>query len=210
MGHSTGCQDVMHYLTSAHQENSQGAKRPQIDAGILQSPVSDREAIVMTLSPEDYNSSCGLARTMVDSGHGADVLPKNVTKKFFPAPISATRWLSLASPGPDHVGDDDYFSSDFDDERLRGTFGKIGASGAVLGIYYGGEDQYVPGFVDKEKLVGRWMRIIEEGEGVVGEGSGIIPGATHNVQEGGKPLEDLISRVGRLVKQVEKQSSNVH
>ena len=40
-----------------------------------------------------------------------------------PAPVSAKRRLSLASPGPSHSGEDDFFSSDLDDERLATTFG---------------------------------------------------------------------------------------
>jgi len=52
MGSSTGCQDVMEYLTGAN-----AAKRPRIDGGILQAPVSDREAIIMSMKPDDYRSS---------------------------------------------------------------------------------------------------------------------------------------------------------
>lgn len=213
MGHSTGCQDVMHYLTSppgvsagnvasTGEGNGETKTRPAVDAGILQASVSDREVIVLQLTPQEYTDSCTRAQEMVDSKQGADVLPLHMTRKFLPTPISASRWLSMASPGPAHAGEDDYFSSDLGDERLRATFAKIGGTGAVLGIYYGGEDEAVPESVDKRALVERWIRIVEDGGGVVGEGSGVVPGATHNVEGGGKPLEDLIGRVGRMIKQV--------
>jgi hypothetical protein len=38
MGHSTGSQDVIHYLTS-----SSASERPKVDGGIMQAPASDRE-----------------------------------------------------------------------------------------------------------------------------------------------------------------------
>jgi hypothetical protein len=38
MGHSTGSQDVIHYLTSPS-----SSTRPKVDGGIMQAPASDRE-----------------------------------------------------------------------------------------------------------------------------------------------------------------------
>lgn len=38
MGHSTGSQDVIHYLTSPSP-----SPRPKVDGGIMQAPASDRE-----------------------------------------------------------------------------------------------------------------------------------------------------------------------
>ena len=40
MGHSTGSQDVIHYLTSP---SSSSSPRPKVDGGIMQAPASDRE-----------------------------------------------------------------------------------------------------------------------------------------------------------------------
>ena len=47
MGHSTGCQDCMQYLTGTGAD-----KRPHVDGAVLQAPVSDREALAADL-PED-------------------------------------------------------------------------------------------------------------------------------------------------------------
>ncbi|MCJ1465583.1 hypothetical protein MMC07_004202 [Pseudocyphellaria aurata] len=188
LGHSTGCQDVLHYLIA-------DGERPRIDGGILHSSVSDREALTKVLPPADYENGVKLAREYVDDNRGGDVLPARFTGALFSTPISANRWMSLASPGPDHAGEDDYFSSDFDDERLKRTFGKAGATGTRLSLLYGGSDQYVPDAVDKGALLGKWFRHIQEAGGVVDESAGIIEGATHTLKEGGKPTEDLIDRV---------------
>lgn len=202
LGHSTGSQDVIHYLLS---EEGHQTKRPRVDGAILQAGISDREAFDGALSPDIYERGVRVAREYVDDGRGGDCLPTSITAPAFSGPVSARRWLSLMSPGPDHAGQDDYFSSDFDDERLRGTFGKIGKTGIPVSILYGGNDEGVPVSVDKERLVSRWVNIIKEGGGVVDGSSGIIPGATHSYREGGEPREELIRRVLGFLGRVEGQ-----
>ena len=102
---------------------------------------------------------------------------------------------SLASPPPDHVGEDDYFSSDLDDSKLERTFGRLGKAGAKIMFLYSGEDQYVPDAVDKGKLVRRWHEHVKRGGGVIDPRSGIIEEASHTLQEGGDGLDDLVTRV---------------
>lgn len=187
-GHSTGSQDVLHYLIA-------DGERPKIEGGILQSPISDREALSTVLSSAEYESGVKLARQYIDDHRGEDVLPTRATAGFFASPVSANRLMSLMSPGPDHTGEDDYFSSDFDDERLKRTFGKAGATGTRLSLLYGGGDRFVPDAVDRVGLLGKWIRHIQEGGGAVDEGAGVIKDATHTLKEGGKPTEDLIRRV---------------
>lgn len=186
MGHSTGCQDVMEYLTGKGH-----ASREPIDGGIIQAPVSDREAIL--LDPREaasYEKNCKLAQAMIDAGDGDQILPV----KVFPCPVSAKRWLSLASPN--HDGDDDYFSSDLADERLIRSFGALPTK-SPLCILYSGADEYVPPRIDKEALVKRWIEIVKKGEGVVDEeNSGVIEGASHNLE---KDPEDVVQG---LVKRV--------
>lgn len=161
----------------------------------MQSPVSDREALTTILPPAEYESGVKLAREYINDNRGRDVLPERITGALFTSPISANRWMSLASPGPDHTGEDDYFSSDFNDERLKRTFGKAGETGTRLSLLYGADDQLVPDWVDKHGLLDKWIRHIQEGGGVVDESAGIIEGATHTLKEAGKPTEDLIRRV---------------
>ncbi len=201
LGHSTGSQQVLHYLLSA-------TGLPPIDGGILQSSASDREAILMFLSQSEYDSTCKMAQSYVDEGRGEDVLPFGATKGIFTsAPVSARRWLSLASPGPLHNGEDDCFSSDLDDERLAKTFGKVGKGGMRLMFLFGGEDQYVPDTVDREKLVERWHHQVKQGGGIIDQGSGIVEEASHTLEEGGEGLEDLVARVLGFLKRYESSMS---
>ena len=209
MGHSTGSQDVMHYFISPHHASEAGNPQPKIDGGILQASVSDREALVETLPPGVYDASVALAREYVATGRAEDVLPSASTSECFSAPICARRWLSLTSPGPEHDGEEDYFSSDLSYERLKSTFGKMGANKASGGgpvrisFLYGGADQFVPAWVDKAGLVRKWEGFVKEGGGIVDEGSGIVEGASHNLD--GVPeavLKDLVARVVGFLERV--------
>ncbi|KAA6415621.1 MAG: hypothetical protein FRX48_00337 [Lasallia pustulata] len=204
MGHSTGCQDVIHYLLSPGLD-----ARPTIDGVIMQAPISDRECFLMVLDQESYDAGVKVAQAYVEDGRGEDVLPGSVTGMFPRTPISARRWLSLTSPGPEHDGEDDYFSSDFSDERLKATFGKIGATAVPICFAFSGADEHVPNFVDKERLVSRWERFIREGGGVVDEASGVVRGATHNLARSTEErtsddsVQDLLSRVVGVAQRVE-------
>lgn len=197
LGHSTGCQDVLHYLISA-------GNRPDVDGGILQAPVSDREWIASVLPPNIYDGCVSMAREYIEDGRGHDVLPISVTGNLFQTPISANRWLSLASPGPDHAGQDDFFSSDFDAERMRRIFGKAGSTRTRLSVVCGGNDESVPPGVDKHALIEKWLTHIKEGGGVVDDDAGIINGASHNLGEGGEPTEDLKRRILGFIDRLEK------
>lgn len=193
LGHSTGSQQIMHYFLSP---------LAQVDGAIMQGSASDREIMVAELSNSIYESNCALAQSFVDDGRGDDILPFAVTKSvFMSAPVSANRWLSLASP--DHAGEDDYFSSDLDDKRMESTFEALGraSKGARLSFLYSGSDEYVPVTIDKQKLVGRWHEHVRRGGGLIDKGSGIVEGASHNLKNG-QGLEDLVRRVAGFVKRL--------
>jgi hypothetical protein len=191
MGHSTGSQDTIEYLVGPGH-----ASRAPIDGGILQAPGSDRETLVHLLPPDVYDSSVKVAQSCVDDGRADDVIPRSA-QPLLPAPISARRWLSLASPG--HDGDDDYFSSDLSDAQLEATFGQVGkiGRGAKLAIIFSGADEYMPPSVDKEKVLERWIGFVEGGGGRVDRlTSGVVKDARHNLQ--GDPesvVNDLVERV---------------
>lgn len=165
----------MEYLTGmGHQF------RAKIDGGILQGPVSDRQAIVAGLEPSLYVGSCAIAQGMVDIGDGDEVMPSYSMKSFLGrAPVSAKRWLSLASPHRD--GDDDFFSDDLSEGQLMQTFGAL-PKGCPLCIIHSGSDEYVSKEIDKEALIKRWVEVARKGEGSVDEiNSGVLEGATHNL-----------------------------
>jgi len=192
MGHSTGCQDVMEYLTGQGHES-----RPPIDGAILQAPVSDREALRKELSPEMYDKCVTMAQEMISVGKGEDMMPASEIQNPFGAPVCARRWLSLASPN--HDGDDDYFSSDLTDSQLAKTFGSLPKRTCPLCILYSGSDDSTPDSVDKEALVKRWIGIVRAGGGVPdGINSGVVRGASHNLN--GNPKEVVSNLVERTLR----------
>ncbi|RKF63558.1 UPF0613 protein PB24D3.06c [Erysiphe neolycopersici] len=190
MGHSTGCQDIMEYLTG-HGHRT----RASIDGAIIQAPVSDREYIVSKLDPLVYAKSCLDAKAMIEAGRPHEILSTSeVIKKIFDCPISAIRWLSLASPNKD--GDDDYFSSDLATAQLMTSFGQLPVQ-TPLCILISGADQYMPKNIDKMDLLRRWTTIIESSQGVIdSKNSGVIENACHSLS-GNKPeiISDLVKRV---------------
>ncbi|MCJ1398493.1 hypothetical protein MMC11_001693 [Xylographa trunciseda] len=194
LGHSTGCQDIMHYLLSPLGKTE--IPRPHLAGGILQAGVSDRECMAMLLPEELYNSSVRLAQSYVNDGREEDVLPMAATGGFMNVPITARRWLALASPPPAHDGEDDYFSSDLPYDRLKETFGRIGTTGTRIQILFGEEDQYVPHSVDKKGMIEKWERVIRGGGGVVDKESGMVTGANHNLDNVSEEVvQDLVRRV---------------
>ncbi|GIK01480.1 hypothetical protein Aspvir_005516 [Aspergillus viridinutans] len=204
MGHSTGSQDVLHYLYT------QG-NRPVVDGAILQAPVSDREALLAeTRKPGDVGAEAkGSWEQLVSLARQAPVgdiiLPLNLSSKVGlpPDPVSARRFLSLASPdSPGRPAEDDLFSSDLTDQRLRETFGAAATRGLLrskLLVLYSGNDEFAARWVDKEALMARWREATDAGKaGTWDQNSGVIPGASHNVKDQGQA--DLAERVTRYLK----------
>ena len=205
MGHSTGCQMIMHYLLNSSYSVTHALdnRLPGIDGAIMQGSVSDRESLTQSLSASEYTNISEIAEGYIEDDRMKHVLPLHLTQKTFGnAPVTAERWISLASPGPEHAGTDDYFSSDFDDERLGRTFGAIGKLGVRISFLYADEDEYVPDFVDKRKLVGRWEHFVKSSGGLIDEGSGVLVGASHTLKEGGMALLDMEKRVMGFLERV--------
>jgi len=112
-------------------------------------------------------------------------MPKALIPPIFSSPITAYRWHSLIAKG----GDDDFFSSDLDDERLAGTFGGLTRPTLVVPSE---DDEMVPPAVDKDGLLRRWIRVAPEG--IVSGLSGLVPGADHALSESG-PQKWFVERV---------------
>ncbi|KAJ4331176.1 hypothetical protein N0V95_009932, partial [Ascochyta clinopodiicola] len=106
----------MEYLTG-----SDHASRPPINGAILQGSVSDREAWTFLLTSPSEKSSCAAAlqeaQRLIAAGKPKEIVPRenNIVQRELGAAISAYRTNSLLAPG----GDDDYFSTDLEDEVLR-------------------------------------------------------------------------------------------
>jgi pimeloyl-ACP methyl ester carboxylesterase len=208
MGHSTGSQCVLHYLTRPNphittpsfDEGLEHIKRMALDGAIMQAPVSDREAIKCVLKwglgdrkPEDirpvWEKVEAMAKEIVARGDSHDtLLPLSMTSMIYPAntPMSARRFLSLVSPDSPHSpGEDDMFSSDLSDEQLAKTFGMVKQGGLLrhkLMVLFSGKDQSVPEWVDKERLMSRWKNAADHnGKEQIWdqEHSAVIPNASH-------------------------------
>ena len=172
----------------------------------MQAGCSDREALGVLMSKDSYDSSVHLAQRYVSEDRGEDIVPTHALGGAFPGvPICARRWLSLTSPPPAHDGEDDYFSSDFGEDRLRRTFGRIGITGTPIQMLYSEKDQYVPEAVNKIKLLERWANAIEEGGGSVDRDSGIIEGADHTLELGEGSVGDMVRRVLGFLDRVSKR-----
>lgn len=194
MGHSTGCQDCVFYFSGS------GA-RENVEGVVLQAPVSDREAMLQDMDKEAYEKTNKIAKEFVAEGREEDVLPRAAAGAIFgKCPITAKRWLSLASPDGD--GEDDLFSSDTPAESFKQWFGKIDKPLLVL---YGEKDEYVPQHVNKKALVKGWVDAVREiGGKVHGKSEELLGGASHNLNNDpeGVTLE-LCARVTEFLKTLE-------
>lgn len=203
MGHSTGCQDVMEYVTGPA---GQGA-RPKIDGAILQAPVSDREGLVDTMPAEERRKVIEVAEELVRNGYSNEVIPESLSGRYLGRlPVSAYRWLSLLSPHKD--GDDDYFSSDLSDEKLERTFGAFPAHTPLL-ILCSAEDEHVPAHIHVEFMVKRWSEYVSKSVGVLSASSGVIKGAHHNLEQDDESvMQDLTARVVAFTQEVTSERSH--
>lgn len=89
MGHSTGSQDVIHYLTA----RARGVTLAPVDGGIMQAPVSDREHFAIDASTASWTAALPRATELVKAGKGSEILEADLGLR-----MSAYRLWSLLSP----------------------------------------------------------------------------------------------------------------
>ncbi|KAE8148002.1 hypothetical protein BDV25DRAFT_168719 [Aspergillus avenaceus] len=230
MGHSTGSQDVMHYISCPNprprhpvlDKNVEPLMRSPVDGAIIQAPVSDREGILWVLkagterdSPETmreiYRKAVADAKqsTYEDGDRVETVVPLSVTARIgYPSStaVSSRRFLSLTSPdSPRTPDEDDLFSSDLSDDQLQQTFGAIGTRellSSKLMVLYSGRDQSVPPWVDKEVLLKRWS--VAAGQDFWHQRSMVIPNASHALSDcdQAEPRRILVERVTGYLSEV--------
>uniref|UniRef100_A0A7S4SG09 Phosphoribulokinase/uridine kinase domain-containing protein n=1 Tax=Alexandrium monilatum TaxID=311494 RepID=A0A7S4SG09_9DINO len=147
LGHSTGCQDIVHYLR-------RGRRASDVIAAILQAPVSDREALLAG-SDEGAASAAELAghreaaAALIAAGRGEEPMPRAAALLLGPPHVvTASRFASLTG----RMTADDMFSSDLSDDELRERLGHIAVPTLVA---VSADDEYVPEFVDSRALAGR-------------------------------------------------------
>lgn len=91
-----GCQDCLEYT------NRDKYQAPLVDGYILTSPVSDRESVVLFMSPEESAKSLQVAKEMIANGRENEPMPKQYLPFVFTTPVTAYRWNSLAAKGQDN------------------------------------------------------------------------------------------------------------
>lgn len=166
MGHSTGSQDVIHYILKK--------KSFGIDAGVLQGSCSDREGFADEVGVEELNRINELPLKLVQEGKGNELLSSEYALKMGGTPVTAYRWCSLMTVG----GDDDYFSSDLGEQAWKQTFGSIDIPFLVA---YPENDQFVPKSVDKVELLKSWETC--SNPKYWSKNSGLIKGGMHWLPE---------------------------
>ncbi|KAJ7980125.1 UPF0613 protein PB24D3.06c-like [Quillaja saponaria] len=148
LGHSTGCQDVVHYM------RTNAACSRAVRAAILQAPVSDRE--YRSTLPETA-AMIDLASTMISEGRGSELMPREADPC---SPMTAYRYHSLCA----YNGDDDMFSSDLSDDQLRMRLGHMCTTDCQ--VIFSMADEYVPEYVDKKALIERLCKALGGAEKV--------------------------------------------
>lgn len=198
VGHSTGTQDIVHYLKHG---------RPDLVAMVqmaaLQAPVSDRESATMcdgschTSHEEhmhDLHANLALAQSMRDENQVQEMMPR----KSFWAPITAARYLDLF----DTNGNDDYFSSDLTDENLCKRLGHIGALTTLKSclVACSGSDEYVPKTVAIESLMRRLCQAMNSSSEQTIAVSLYLPTGNHNLSSiNGTDASTFVAKVKELL-----------
>lgn len=193
MGHSTGCQDAMEYITREWHKPGFSDEH-KIEGAILQAPVSDCENLAQTLGAGEIDDLISeIERDFILTGKVDDILPEKFRKLCWGYPITAYRFKSLMKPRED----DDYFSSFLTQEDFLESFAKINCPLLVL---YGSKDEFVPSHVDRQELINSWKRAAPSK--LWSPFSKVLTGATHDVgpdsDEGTQ--QDLIDTVISFVK----------
>ncbi|KAJ5348382.1 Protein of unknown function DUF1749 [Penicillium brevicompactum] len=186
MGHSTGSQDVMHYINCpnprpAHpvfDRNWKPIVRVPVDGAIMQAPVSDREGILWVVK-------CGTAR---DS----------------PAKMRAIYNKAVADARRATYDDHD----SVDTVVPLSVTSRIGyPPSAPLLVLYSGRDQSVPPWVNKEALLKRWQTAADgDGRQIWDTRSMVIPNASHALSDSdqAEPRRILVERVTAYLNDIQR------
>eukprot|EP00803_Ostreobium_quekettii_P001668 evm.model.scf_2612.2 EVM.evm.TU.scf_2612.2 scf_2612:17594-20865(-) len=164
VGHSTGCQDVVRFVQSYGSDKSM----PPLLGTVLMAPISDQEELAMHPDLKLYEDK---AKQMVADGQGNEILFRNYVTDDG-TPTTARRFASLSSRG----GDDDMFSSYFSSNELKKLLGHMSLCPCL--IVMSGSDEFVPDYVDKQKLGQRFVESIgDSGAELV-----VVEGARHGME----------------------------
>lgn len=171
VGHSTGCQDIVHFLKRGRLKNA-------ITAAVLQAPVSDREAMCMEHGEEAIEAANASARLMMASGDGDALMPRR-TPGAFGAPVTAARYFSLSG----RMTLDDMFSSDLTERELTEKIGHMGHESAPKSLWVrSADDEYAPAS-KREGGSARFEKLDEDRRRDAADAGGAFEKAIKNVLE---------------------------
>jgi len=195
VGHSTGCQNAIHFLKHGNEDMLQLTKFIA-----LQAPVSDREGPMQEI--ETYQKNIRIAKSLEGKGKGDEMMPRDA----FWAPITAHRFLSLQDVG----GEDDFFSSDFSDDKLVQVLGHVGrhqSNGLQVLVAFSGEDEYVPSTIDKKLLLERLCQAMNHKCTAEGTRPVAIPlmlkTGNHNLSSADGDAEMFVDEIAKYLQMVE-------
>jgi pimeloyl-ACP methyl ester carboxylesterase len=179
VGHSTGCQDIVHFLRTQSDhalfkdnDNKSGIVR----GAVLQAAVSDREQPA-AVDPASYTTHLQTAETMCAQGQGEAMMPRAA----FWAPMTAQRFVDLQAVG----GQDDYFSSDYTDAQLTERLQAAGDwPGLRMLVAFSGADEYVAAHIDRKLLTERLTAAVNAKCPTVATSLYLEPPANHNLSQG--------------------------
>lgn len=205
IGHSTGCQDICHFLRTKYENplwlsptSSHGGGDKDITTApfphdvivgaVLQAPVSDREQPA-ALDPQTYKSNLQLAADMCETGKGDECMPRSA----FWAPITAQRFVDLQSVG----GRDDYFSSDYTDAQLEDRLKCAGKWPALhMLVAFSGSDEYIVPNLDTKHHTQRLTAALNAERPDVAKALHLTQG-NHNLSQG--EVESFLEQVKELL-----------
>lgn len=151
IGHSTGCQDIVHFF----RKYGGTPEANSICGAVLQGPVSDREGMRYippgSSEPQVPDALLKKAEEMIKNGQGN--MPMKNWLCYGRYPISAERLWSLAGA---KLTLDDMFSSDLTDAELHKALElPAGKWPERVIVAQSMNDEFIPPYVDKEKLAAR-------------------------------------------------------
>lgn len=158
MGHSTGCQDVVAFLSKDRRASKhQDASLLRVHGGILQAPASDHDYFEANKTPSD-EALLHQSEAAIQAGRGYALLPRdnaqaqpaahngrgdgNADAVLQPA-FTAYRYQSLHGAN----GDDDYFSYGMSDDQIRAALSPALSRAPLLMLV--GEKEYVRGLTQR-------------------------------------------------------------
>ena len=183
LGHSTGCQDILWYLTN-------GIKAGHLVYGAnLQAPVSDRDFIFWH-DKGRAEKALKSAEEFILTGNNEAILPE----MFENVPMSAYRGHSLYS----RLGDDDYFSLDLNVKECKEKFPGLPQNHPTfnsLNFSFSLNDEFVPNTTEISALVEKLVQCYPFTR------EPILLAGNHNLSSNSESMREFCERITLEVKE---------